>query len=90
MYQAPDNEPIAVGALMVRFLIDAADSNGTAAIFECYVPANETMPASHSHDGFEESIYGLEGITTWTIDGQDRRDRPRRGGLRIARPGPQV
>ncbi len=21
-----------------------------------------------SHDGFEESIYGLEGITTWTID----------------------
>jgi quercetin dioxygenase-like cupin family protein len=23
-----------------------------------------------SHDGFEEMIYGLEGVTTWTIDGQ--------------------
>lgn len=28
------------------------------------------MPAPHSHDGFEESIYGLEGVTTWTIDGE--------------------
>jgi uncharacterized cupin superfamily protein len=26
------------------------------------------MPAPHSHDGFEETIYGLEGTTTWTID----------------------
>jgi quercetin dioxygenase-like cupin family protein len=27
------------------------------------------MPAPHSHDSFEETIYGLEGTTTWTIDG---------------------
>jgi uncharacterized cupin superfamily protein len=28
------------------------------------------MPAPHSHDGFEETIYGVEGATTWTIDGR--------------------
>jgi uncharacterized cupin superfamily protein len=28
------------------------------------------MPAPHSHDGFEETIYGVQGTTTWTIDGQ--------------------
>jgi uncharacterized cupin superfamily protein len=28
------------------------------------------MPAPHSHDGFEETIYGLEGVTSWTIDGE--------------------
>ena len=28
------------------------------------------MPLPHSHDGFEETIYGLEGTTTWTIDGE--------------------
>ena len=39
-------------------------------MFECYVPANARMPAPHSHDGFEETIYGLEGVSTWTIDGQ--------------------
>ncbi len=27
------------------------------------------MPAAHSHDGYEETIYGLEGVLTWTIEG---------------------
>jgi uncharacterized cupin superfamily protein len=34
------------------------------------VPADAKMPAPHSHDGFEETIYGLEGVTRWTIDGE--------------------
>ena len=59
-----------MGALSVRFLIGATDSNGTASVFECYVPASARMPAPHSHDGFEETIYGLEGVSTWTIDGE--------------------
>jgi quercetin dioxygenase-like cupin family protein len=70
MYQAIDNDTIRVGALGVRFLVEAADSNGTASVFECYVPADARMPAPHSHDGFEETICGLEGTTTWTIDGK--------------------
>ncbi len=68
--QAIENETIAVGALSVRFLVDAADSNGSVSVFECYVPAHSRMPAPHSHDGFEETIYGLEGTTTWTVAGQ--------------------
>ena len=67
--QATDNDTISVGALGVRFLVETGDSNGTASVFECYVPANSRMPAPHSHDGFEETIYGLEGTTTWTING---------------------
>jgi quercetin dioxygenase-like cupin family protein len=67
--QATDNDTITVGALRVRFIVEAADSNGTVSVFECYVPANSRMPAPHSHDGFEETIYGVEGTTTWTIDG---------------------
>jgi quercetin dioxygenase-like cupin family protein len=66
--QATDSDTITLGALGVRFLVEAADSNGTASVFECYVPANSRMPAPHSHDGFEETIYGIEGATTWTID----------------------
>ena len=34
------------------------------------------MPVPHSHDGFEETIYGLEGVSTWTIDGQTLDIRP--------------
>jgi quercetin dioxygenase-like cupin family protein len=70
MYQAAENDTITVGALGVRFLIDAAGSNGSASVFECFVPASSKMPAPHSHDGFEETIYGLEGVTIWTIDGE--------------------
>jgi uncharacterized cupin superfamily protein len=28
------------------------------------------MPAPHSHDRFEETIYGLAGVSSWTIDGE--------------------
>jgi quercetin dioxygenase-like cupin family protein len=70
MQQAADNSTITVGELGVRFLVEAADSNGSASVFECYVPADARMPAPHSHDAFEETIYGLEGVTTWTIDGE--------------------
>jgi quercetin dioxygenase-like cupin family protein len=70
MYKTTGNDTITVGALGVRFLVEAADSNGSASLFECYVPADSRMPVSHSHDGFEETIYGLEGTTTWTIDSE--------------------
>src|SRR3954469_10245476 len=63
-------EKIQVGALGVRFLVEAADSNGSVSVFECFVPADSKMPAPPSHDAFEETIYGLEGVTTWTVDGR--------------------
>jgi quercetin dioxygenase-like cupin family protein len=55
----------------VRFLVEGADSGGSAAVFEVYIRAHARMPAPHSHDGFEETIYGLEGVSTWTVDGVD-------------------
>jgi quercetin dioxygenase-like cupin family protein len=63
-------ETITVGQLGVRFLVESADSNGSVSVFECYVPANARMPAPHSHDAFEETIYELKGTTTWTVDGE--------------------
>ena len=63
-------EAITVGALRVRFLVEADTSNGSVTLFECDVPAQARMPAPHSHDAFEETIYELEGITTWTVDGE--------------------
>jgi quercetin dioxygenase-like cupin family protein len=65
-------EMIQVGALGVRFVVESADSNGSVSVFECFVPAHSTMPVPHSHDAFEETIYGLDGVTNWTIDGQAR------------------
>jgi quercetin dioxygenase-like cupin family protein len=64
------DEMIQVGAMEIRFRVESADSNGSVSVFECFVPANSRMPAPHSHDAFEETIYGLEGVTSWTVDGR--------------------
>ena len=62
-------EEIKIGPLGVRFLVEGAESGGTVAIFECDVPAGAKVPAAHSHDAYEETIYGLRGVMTWTIEG---------------------
>lgn len=70
MAPTTQTETIRVGALGVRFLVESTESGGSVALFECDVPADARMPAPHSHDGFEETVYGLEGVTTWTVDGE--------------------
>jgi quercetin dioxygenase-like cupin family protein len=63
-------EEIRIGEVAVRFLLEGEQSDGTVAVFEFDVPAGSKVAAAHSHDGFEETIYGLEGALTWTVAGQ--------------------
>jgi len=67
----PDEETIRLGPLAVRFLITGEDSNGSVAAFEVTVPGAQRLAApAHSHDHYEETIYGIAGVLTWTIDGK--------------------
>jgi quercetin dioxygenase-like cupin family protein len=56
-------------ALTVTFLLDEVDTAGAATVFEIRVPAGAFVPPPHSHDGFDESVYVLEGEFTFVIDG---------------------
>jgi quercetin dioxygenase-like cupin family protein len=67
---------INVGAVEIRFLVDAEDSGGSVTVFECMVPADAKVPVPHSHDAFEETIYGLEGTSVWTVDGREHEVGP--------------
>jgi quercetin dioxygenase-like cupin family protein len=62
-------EQIKVGPLAIRFLVEGEQARGSVAVFEFDVPAGTSVAAGHSHDGYEETIYGLEGVLTWTVDG---------------------
>jgi quercetin dioxygenase-like cupin family protein len=62
-------EEIRVGQLAIRFLVEGEESGGSVAMFEFDVPAGMSVAAGHSHDGYEETIYGLEGVLTWTVEG---------------------
>jgi quercetin dioxygenase-like cupin family protein len=66
---ASTREDIRVGEMAIRFLVEGEESGGSVAVFEFEVPAGAKVAAGHSHDGYEETIYGIEGVLTWTIEG---------------------
>src|SRR5215469_10624762 len=67
----PSEETIRVGLLTVRFLLTADNSSGSIAAFEVTVPgAQRLLAPAHSHDHYEETIYGIDGVLTWTVDGK--------------------
>ncbi len=67
----PADETIHLGPLEVRFLVTSENSGGTVAVFEVVVPAGQRLMApAHSHDHYEETVYGIEGVLTWTVDGK--------------------
>jgi quercetin dioxygenase-like cupin family protein len=66
----PADETIRLGPLQVRFLVTGENSGGSVAVFEVVVPgAQRLMAPAHSHDHYEETIYGIDGVLTWTVDG---------------------
>jgi quercetin dioxygenase-like cupin family protein len=67
----PAEETLRGGALTVRFLITGENSGGSVAAFELTVPgAERLLGPAHSHDHYEETIYGIDGVLTWTVDGR--------------------
>ena len=66
----PSDETIRLGPLAVRFLVTGEDASGSVALFELTVPGAQRLAApAHSHDHYEETIYGIEGVLSWTVDG---------------------
>ena len=67
----PADETIHIGPLTVHFLVTSDQSAGTVAVFEILIPAGQRLMApAHSHDHYEETVYGIEGVLTWTVDGK--------------------
>jgi quercetin dioxygenase-like cupin family protein len=66
---ARPSEEIRIGGIAVRFWLEGETSGGSVAVFEFDVAAGARAPGAHSHDGYEETIYGLEGVLSWTLDG---------------------
>lgn len=56
--------------LGIRFLVTGEDSHGSASVFEVRVPVGQKLAApAHKHDAYEEILYGIQGVLTWTVDG---------------------
>src|SRR5580704_16587056 len=67
----PADETIHIGPLTLHFLITSEQSAGAVTVFEVMVPAGQRLAApAHSHDHCEETVYGIDGVLTWTVDGR--------------------
>lgn len=67
----PSEEAIRIGPLGIRFLLSGEDTNGSVSVFEVTVPAQQKLAApAHKNDAYEETLYGITGVLTWTIDGK--------------------
>ncbi len=64
------NEIIRIGQIGVRFLLEATDTNGSVAMFEFTVPVGAKVPLPHYHKQYDETIYGVEGVMTFTVEGK--------------------
>lgn len=60
-----------IGGLELRFLLNKDDSDGSLDLFEMTVQPNARMPIAHHHESWDETIYGLTGVTTWRIGDRD-------------------
>jgi len=73
----PSDETMQAGPTTIRFLVTGEDSGGSVAVFEFMLPAGKRLLApAHSHDHYEETVYGLDGVLTWTVEGRPIEVRP--------------
>ncbi|MFO1501772.1 MAG: cupin domain-containing protein [Verrucomicrobiota bacterium] len=61
---------IHVGQIGIRFLLEAADTNGAVAMFEFTVPVGAKVPVPRYHKAYDETIYGVEGVVTLIVEGK--------------------
>src|SRR6516225_6700387 len=64
---AAANEPITVGGLTIRYLIDGTATGGMG-VFELTVPPGSRVPPPHSHTHNEECVYVLAGVLRYGVD----------------------
>ena len=67
---ADTKEIIRIGQIEIRFLLEGSDTNGQMAMFEVGIPKGARVPLPHHHVHYDETVYGLEGTITFTVDGK--------------------
>lgn len=65
-----NKEIIRFGGMEIHYCLDAGDTKGTLTMFKCVISAGAKIAAAHYHENFDETVYSLKGIATYTVDGK--------------------
>lgn len=63
-------ETIRVGQMSVTFLKTRHETDGTLDMFELTIPPLVSVVVPHIHRYYDEMVLGMNGITTWTLNGE--------------------
>jgi quercetin dioxygenase-like cupin family protein len=63
-------EIIQAGAITITFLLTKDDTGGALTMFEATIPPGAGVGVPHYHSGWEETVYGIEGMTTLMVGGE--------------------
>jgi quercetin dioxygenase-like cupin family protein len=64
------SEIIDFGSFHLRFLLSKHDTAGSLDMFELTLQPEGRMPVPHYHESWEETIYGVSGTVSYTVEGQ--------------------
>jgi quercetin dioxygenase-like cupin family protein len=62
------HRPIHIGKLSITFLRSRHQTHGAADLFEVIIPPHAQLNIPHLHRISDETILGMNGITTWIVD----------------------
>jgi quercetin dioxygenase-like cupin family protein len=65
-----NKETIKIGQLELNFMQSGETTNNEMVVFEFLIPPGAKVPIPHYHKDVDELVYGLEGTTTSTLNGQ--------------------
>ena len=63
-------ETVKMASMELRFLQTPETTRGSLTMFEMHLFPGGRMPVPHHHRDWEETVYGLTGTTTWSVDGR--------------------
>ena len=69
-------ERIVFSGLELRFQYGKDETGGSLDLFEMTLQPKAAMPIAHHHASWDETVYGLAGVTTWQVDGREVMLRP--------------
>jgi mannose-6-phosphate isomerase-like protein (cupin superfamily) len=64
------HETIRVGEMSLTFLKTRHETGGALDLFELTIPPFARAPLPHLHRKFDETIFGVDGTMTWTLQEQ--------------------
>jgi mannose-6-phosphate isomerase-like protein (cupin superfamily) len=65
-----DGWKIQIGGIAIRFVVDGPEEGASLSMFAMEVGPKTGMPLPHSHDAFDETMYGMSGRLAVTVDGK--------------------